>query len=249
MVVQLFNMKYKKRYKPFYKQFLKLRQNVQNRVKLFRFKKQKWQRFQKYSKNQLGFYKRFKVKDQFQLSVSKFASRGNSFQRKFRNNLYQRKLFGLFYGGLKKKYLKKSILKVIKNRAYSNLADFRYHILKFFESRLDTVIYRSSFSLSIKEASQLILHGHVLINGHPVLSKSYILKTNDLIEIAPNFKSRSLVKKSLNESNFWPIPPKHLLINYRTLQILFLYSEDLNLMPVFNHYLHLNSIISHIIKA
>jgi ribosomal protein S4 len=244
-------MKYKKRYEPFYKQFLRLRQNVQNRAKLFRFKKQKWQRFQKYSKNQLGFHKRFKIKDQFQLSASKFASRGNSFQRKFRNNLYQRKLFSLFYGGLKKKYLKKSILKVIniKNYTNSNIADFRYNALKFFESRLDTVIYRASFSLSIKEASQLILHGHVLINGLPARSKSYVLKTNDLVEIAHSIKSRSLVKKSLEKSNFWPTPPKHLLVNYRTLQILFVYSEDLNLMPVFNHYLHLNSVISNIKKA
>lgn len=244
-------MKYKKRYKPFYRQFLRLRQNVQNRVKLFRFKKQKWQRFQKYSKNQLGFYKRFKIKDQFQLSASKFASRGNSFQRKFRNNLYQRKLFSLFYGGLKKKYLKKSILRAITVKNYINpsLADFRYNVLKFFESRLDTVIYRTSFSLSIKEASQLILHGHVLVNGKTIKSKSYILKTNDLIEIAHNPKSRALVKKSLDKSNFWPIPPKHLLVNYQTLQILFVYLEDSNLMPVFNHYLNLNSVISNIKKA
>ena len=244
-------MKYKKRYKPFYKQFLRLRQNIQNRAKLFKFKKQKWQRFQKYAKNQLGFYKRFKVKDQFQLSVSKFASRGNSFQRKFRNNLYQRKLFSLFYGGLNKKYLKKSIFKAIsiKNYANSTLTDFRYNALKFFESRLDTVLYRASFSLSIKEASQLILHGHVLVNGKPVKTKSYILKMNDVIEIAHNLKSRSLVQKSLDRSNFWPIPPKHLLINYRTLHIIFAYSDDSNLMPVFNHYLDLNSVISNIKKA
>ena len=105
-------MKYKKRNKPFYKQFLRLRQNVQNRTKLFTFKKQKWQRFNLTLKKQLKFFKRFKVRDQFQLSVSKFASRGNSFQRKFRNNLHQRKTFSLFYGGLKKSYLKKSILKL-----------------------------------------------------------------------------------------------------------------------------------------
>lgn len=244
-------MKHKNRHKPFYKQFLRLRQNVQNRAKLLRFKKQKWQRFQNYAKNQLGFYRRFKIKDQFQLSASKFASRGNSFQWKFRNNLYQRKLFSLFYGGLKKKYLKKSIFKAINTKNYtnSNLSDFRYNALKFFESRLDTVIYRSNFSLSIKEASQLVLHGHVLINGQPVKNKSCILKTNDLIEIAHNQKSRYLVKKSLNKSNFWPIPPKHLLINYRTLQILFVYSKNSNLMPVFNHYLNVNSVISNVQKA
>nr|YP_009144744.1 ribosomal protein S4 [Pseudo-nitzschia multiseries]AKJ77352.1 ribosomal protein S4 [Pseudo-nitzschia multiseries] len=244
-------MKYKKRNKPFYKQFLRLRQNIQDRPKLFSFKKQKWQRFHQNLKKQLKFHKRFKIKDQFQLSVSKFASRGNSFQRKFRNNLHERKIFSLFYGGLKKKSLKKSILRSVKTKNYANpnLLDYRRVVLKHFESRLDTVIHRANFSLSIQEASQLILHGHALVNGEIVRTKSYNLKTNDLIEIASNEKSRSLVKKSIDRSNFWPVPPKHLLVNYRTLQVLFVYQDDSNLMPVFNHYLNLDSVIANARKG
>ena len=243
-------MKSKSRYKPFYKQFLRLRKNIQDRPKLFKFKKQKWEKLQRYSKSQLKFYKRFKIKDQFQLSVSKFASRGNSFQKKFRNNLYERKIFSLFYGGLKKKYIKKKIIKSMNTKVYvnSNFSDFRHNTLAFFESRLDTVLYRANFSLSIKGASQLILHGHVLLNGVRVRSKSYVLKTNDVIEIAHNTKSRYLVKKNLDRSNFWPIPPKHLLVNYRTLQILFVYTNNSNLMPLLNHYLNLDSIVANIKK-
>lgn len=233
----------KKRYKPFYKQFLRLRKNIQDRPKLFNFKKQKWKKFQQYSKNQLKFYKRFKIKDQFQLSVSKFTSRGNSFQKKFRNNLHERKLFSLFYGGLKKKYLKKTIY----SKGFTkNSNDFRQNILRVFESRLDVVLFRSKFSLSVKGSSQLILHGHVLVNGNIVRNKSYVLKTNDVIEIARNTKSRSLIKKNLDRSNFWPIPPKHLLINYKTLQILFVYSDSADSMPVFNHYLNFDSIVTNI---
>lgn len=243
-------MKQNKRNKPFYKQFLRLRKNIQDRPKLFKFKKQKWQNIQRYSKNQLKFYRRFQVKDQFQSSISKFASRGNSFQRKFRNNLYDRKLFSLFYGGLKRKYLKKHILKSIQTKQYINgINDFRYQTLQLFESRLDTVLVRSKFCLSFKSAAQLILHGHVLVNNTPITTKSYILKPNDLIEITLNSKSRQLVKKNLDRSNFWPLPPKHLAINYRTLQILFLYTEDSNFVPVFNHYLNLNSIVANIKRS
>jgi ribosomal protein S4 len=239
-------MTIKKRYKPFYKQFVRLRRNIQDRPKLFNFNKQKWKRFQQYSKSQLKFYKRFKIKDQFQLSVSKFASKGNSFQKKFRNNLHERKLFSLFYGGLKKRYMKN----VINNEGLaSNSKDLRYNTLKFFESRLDTVLYRSKFSLSVRGATQFILHGHILVNGLTVRNKSYILKTNDLVEVAYNVKSRSLVEKNLDRSNFWPIPPKHLLINYKTFQILFVYNESSNLMPVFNHYLNLDSVIANIKKS
>ena len=226
-------------YKPFYKQFLRLKKNIQNRPKLFKFKRQKWKKFQQYSKNQLKFYKRFKIKDQFQLSVSRFASRGNSFQKKFRDNLYERKAFSLFYGKLKKKYLKRHILASFNSQ---------HAVLKFFESRLDTVLYRANFSLTIESARQLILHGHIFVNGIPVRIKSYILKENDLISVGNNIKARNLIKKSLDRSNFWPIPPKHLAINYRTLQILFIYTTTSNLMPVFSYYLNVNSLTMNIKK-
>lgn len=244
-------MKYKKRNKPFYKQFLRLKQNIQDRIKLFKFKKRKWQKFNQDLKKQLKFYKRFKIRDQFKLSVSKFASRGNSFKKKFRKNLHERKIFSLFYGGLKKSYLKKSILECIKTKNYGNynLTDYRNVSFRFFESRLDTVLYRSNFSSSIQEASQLILHGHLRVNGKIVKIKSYRLKRNDLIEVVSSCKSRALIRKSLDRSNFWPLPPKHLLINYKTLQIIFVQSDDSNLMPVFNHYLNLDSVIANIRKS
>jgi len=239
-------MKYKKRYKPFYKQFLRLRVNVQNRQKLFKFKKKKWLMFQKFSKNQLKFFKRFKLKDQFRLFATKFASRGNSFQKKFRNNLQERKMFSLFYGGLKKRYFKTKIndsLNSIKDRSS---IDERHNVVQFFESRLDVVLYRSGFCLSIKEARKFILYKHVLVNKSFVTTGSYILKPNDLVEISDNFNSRNFVKKNLLKFNFWPIPTKYLLINYKTLQILFLYTDSFNLAPRFNHYLNLSSVISNI---
>ena len=236
----------KKRYKPFYKQFLRLRENVQDRPKLFKFNRQKWKQLQYFSKNKLKFYKRFKIKDQFQVSVSKFVSRGNSFQKNFKNNLQERKRFKLFYGGLKKKYIKNSIKKNVFS--VNNLVNYKYFILKFFESRLDIVLYRAKFSLSVRGAAQLILHNHILVNGKVIKNKSYILKSNDLIQVSDNLKIRSLVKKNLDRSNFWPLPPKHLLINYRTLEIIFLYNYDSNLLPVFNHYLNLDSVIANIKK-
>jgi ribosomal protein S4 len=195
-------MSYKRRNKPFYKQFLRLRENIQDRPKLFTFKKNKWQKIHRNLKNQLKFFQRFKIKDQFQLPASRFASRGNSFQRKFQNNLRERKIFSLFYGGLKKNYLKKSILKSVKTKNYinRNLMDYRHIVFRKFESRLDVVLYRANFTSSIQEASQLILHGHVLVNGRPVRVKSHNLRTNDLVDIAHNKKSRGLVKRILEES-------------------------------------------------
>ena len=235
----------KSRYKPFYKQFLRLRQNIQNRPKLFKFQRQKWKKFQQYSKKQLLPFKRFKIKDQFQHSVSKFAGRGNSFQKKFRDNLYDQKVFSLFYGKLKRSCLRKYFFQSLKKRTF---LDYRHKIVKLFESRLDTVLYRANFSLTIESARQYILHGHILVNKVSVRTKSYILKENDLIEVYRDSKVRELIKKNLDRSNFWPIPPKHLIVNYRTLQILFVYNDSSNAMPVFNHYLNINSLTMNVKK-
>lgn len=234
----------KKRYKPFYKQFLRIRQNVQNRRKIFKFNKEKWKKFQVYSKKQLKFYKRFKLKDPFRLTVTKFASRGNSFQKNFRNTLYEKKKLSLFYGGLKTKYLKKKLNSINSSKKYktSKFLYYKHYILQLLESRLDKILYSSKFSLSVKNARQLIKHGHILINNRIVKTPSYIVKTNDLIEVSSNIKSRNLVRKYINQSNFWPIPPKYLIINFNTLQIIFLYDKNNNFLPNFTYKLKLNYI-------
>lgn len=222
----------KSRFKPFYKQFLRLRQNVQNRPKIFKFNKQKWKRLQLYSKKQLKFYKRFKLKDSFKVTVTKFASKGNSFQKNFRKSLYKKKIFSLSYGGLKQKYFKKhfNIINKAKRHKISNFVNFKQNLLKFFESRLDVILYRAKFSLSIKSARQLIKHGNILVNGNIIKSYSYILKTDDLIEVNSNIKYRNLIKKNIDKSNFWPIPPKYLMINYNSLQIIFIYNKSSNFL-------------------
>ena len=237
-------LKKKQRYKPFYKQFIRIRQNVQNRRKLFNFNKEKWKRFQIYAKKQLKFYKRYKFKDLFRLTVPKFISKGNSFQKNFRNTLYEKKKLSLFYGGLKTKYLKTKLNNINSSKKYKNskFLYYKHHILQLFESRLDKILYSSKFSLSVKNARQLIKHGHILINNRTVKTPSYIVKTDDLIEVSHNIKSRNLVKKYITYSNFWPIPPKHLMVNYNTLQIIFLYEKNDNFLPNFTYQLKLNYI-------
>ena len=240
-------LKKKQRHKPFYKQFIKLRQNIQNRIKILKFKKQKWNKLQKYSLKQLKFFKRYKIKDQFSLTPIKFASRGNSYQKRFRNNLRNKKIFNLFYGGLKEKYLKNQINSIKKKKNTKlKFQNYQQNTIKFFESRLDTILYRSKFSFSIKNARQLILHGHVLINNNIVKTSSYIVKTNDLIEISKNSKSRLLILKNIDRSNFWPIPPSYLQINYNTLQIIIGLSQSSTFLPLFSHSLKINSLISNI---
>ena len=97
------------------------------------------------------------------------------------------------------------------------LKNLKLLFLEFFERRLDTILYRSKFSPSIRNARQLISHGIISVNNKPVRIKSYELKTGDLITVNPKYSN--LIKVNLKKSEIWPIPPKYLTINYKTMQI------------------------------
>lgn len=254
-------------HKPFYKKFLRIRKNIQNRRKLFNFKKKKWEKLQYHLNRQANVYtykvkdklktnfrkskfklfnKRYKLKDPCRLKVFKYSSMGNSFKKRYLMNLFERITFNLFYGGFKKRYLRKQI-KHVKQKS-QRLYSLQQQAFKVFESRLDTVLYRAKFGFSVKNARQLIRHGHILVNGEVVRAKGYMLKTDDLVEAAYTLKSRLLVRNSLNRLNFWPLPPSHLMVNYKTCQIIFLYDKNANIWQHFDHYINWYSLINNINK-
>ena len=51
------------------------------------------------------------------------------------------------------------------------------------ERRLDTVIYRAKFALTVFSARQLINHGHIKVNGKKVKISSFLVTEKDTIEI------------------------------------------------------------------
>jgi ribosomal protein S4 len=236
----MFHIK-KRRHKPFYKQLIRLRKNVQNR-RIFRvvntnsssienlnyshsalitkFKKRKWEKFNNDLKKIFKYRKKkFQIYDHFKFyHIKRFS---NYFKKKFSNKLSAKKSLSLFYGGLLKKYLKKQINFSLKKITYSrkNFGNTNFFFIKILESRLDSVLYRSFFTLSFRSARQLITHGHIFVNKKIVKISSFILKKGDLIEI--NTKYHKLILQNIQRSYIWPIPPKYLLINFKTFQILF----------------------------
>jgi small subunit ribosomal protein S4 len=51
------------------------------------------------------------------------------------------------------------------------------------EKRLDNVIYRLGFADSRSQSRQIVLHGHINVNGKKVSIPSYMVKENDMISI------------------------------------------------------------------
>ena len=235
-------------FKPLYKNFLKFRINIQERNKIFKFKKQKWKNFVHFYKKQIGWKLRNKPKSLLHYQVCEYPNRFNSYKRVYNSTLMSIKVFKLFYGNFRKRTLK-NIIKDIKRKVQNE--DKRLFFLKFFETRLDSVLYRAKFCESVRLAQQLILHKQILVNFKIVTNKNYQLKDGDLISL--NSTYFNMVKKLSRETKkklllTRPIPPQNLKINYKTMQIVFSKIDEnhelckllpiyLNLELIFNNYL------------
>lgn len=223
-----------RRNKPLYKKFLPLKKNVQMRDKLMKFKKKKWQKFQQLIRR----FRKKKFNDPISYFLFNFK---NFFKRKFKYNLQNKQRLSLFYGVLRKNYLKKVVRLILKKCKNLNL-HATILFVKRLETRLDTALFRSYFSYSFKNARQLILHKKVYVNNKIVQYNSYLLKKGDLITLDKNI-FKFVIYNILN-SRTWPIPPKHLHINYKTLQILVV--EDINYtncLTLYPFWIDLNSFI------
>ena len=57
------------------------------------------------------------------------------------------------------------------------------NLLKLLELRLDNVIYRLGLAKTRRMARQVIVHGHILVNGKKVDIPSYLVKAGDVITV------------------------------------------------------------------
>lgn len=86
------------------------------------------------------------------------------------------------------------------------------NLLRILESRLDNVVYRMGFASSRKEARQLVLHGHFLVDGKKVNIPSFLTKESMVISVKEGSK-KSPKFKILAEAATGKIAPKWLDID------------------------------------
>ena len=91
-----------------------------------------------------------------------------------------------YYGNMNERQFRNVFRKALKKRGNTT-----ENFIGLLERRLDTVIYRAKFAITVFAARQLINHGHVKVNGKKVSIASYMVSEKDTIEIKD--KSKELV--------------------------------------------------------
>jgi len=107
------------------------------------------------------------------------------------------------------------LLEKQKLRAYYNLLErqfVRYYdkakkqsgvtgenMLKLLECRLDNLVYRIGFASSIRQARQMVNHGHILVDGKRCDIPSANVKVGSVISLKESSRDNEMYKKSFQE--------------------------------------------------
>ena len=102
------------------------------------------------------------------------------------NQLQAKQKLKFYYGNMNERQFRNVYRKALKKRGNTT-----ENFIGFLERRLDTVIYRAKFALTVFSARQLINHGHVKVNNKKVNISSFLVTEKDTISIKD--KSRELV--------------------------------------------------------
>ena len=74
------------------------------------------------------------------------------------------------------------------------------NFLRKLETRLDNIVRRLGFAVSLKTARQLVLHGNVTVNGKAVNVPSYQLRIGDKVTLKSTMVENAMVKQGLTEA-------------------------------------------------
>ena len=80
------------------------------------------------------------------------------------------------------------------------------NMLILLEQRLDNLVYRIGFGNSIRQARQMVNHGHILVNGRRVDIPSYSCKPGDVIELREVSRDNEMFKTNFQELRSFELP-------------------------------------------
>jgi small subunit ribosomal protein S4 len=119
--------------------------------------------------------------------------------------LQEKQKLRYLYGGLREKQFKRYFDKAarIAGNTGGNTGKI---LLQLLERRLDNVVYRLGFAKTRRQARQMVVHGHFLVNGKKVDRPGYQVNVGDVIEVREKSKNSPVFKENLENKDVRTIP-------------------------------------------
>jgi small subunit ribosomal protein S4 len=80
-------------------------------------------------------------------------------------------------------------------------------LLELLERRLDAVVYRMGFAPTIPAGRQMVVHGHIEVNGQKVDRPSYLVRKGDIVSVRERSRNMALIQDALARSDALPKVP------------------------------------------
>lgn len=79
-------------------------------------------------------------------------------------------------------------------------------LVQLLECRLDNIVYRLGIASSIRQARQMVVHGHILVNGKKVDRPSYNVSIGDVVSLREKSQSNEMFRKNFENGSLYVYP-------------------------------------------
>jgi small subunit ribosomal protein S4 len=132
--------------------------------------------------------------------LEKTGKRNNKKLSNYGIQLLEKQKLKAYYGVLEKQFAR-YMQKALNSRDVSGLV-----LLKALECRLDNLVYRIGFANSIRQARQVVNHGHIRVNGKCVDIPSYAVAVGDVISLQEKSRNNEMFVSNFRDLKSFDLP-------------------------------------------
>jgi small subunit ribosomal protein S4 len=116
-------------------------------------------------------------------------------------HLREKQKLQYLYGGLRERQFRGYV-----DRAKQSSGNTAIVLVQLLETRLDNVVFRMGFARTRLQARQMVVHCHVLLNGHKVNKPAIQCKEGDVIEVRKKSQVSPLILGNMSRAESIAIP-------------------------------------------
>ena len=107
------------------------------------------------------------------------------------------------YYGVSEKQMRRYFVTALKSDRSLTTGDA---LVRQLETRLDNLAYRIGFASSIAQARQMVVHGHILVDGKRIDIPSYEVKPGQVVELREKARKNELFKENFEKGLAQSLP-------------------------------------------
>ena len=104
--------------------------------------------------------------------------------------LLEKQKLKAYYGVLEKQF-KRYVFEALNSKQKSEEV-----LIQNLERRLDNIAYRLGFASTLRQARQLVVHGHILVNGKRIDIPSYRVNTGETLSLREKSRNNELFSQN-----------------------------------------------------